>query len=242
MLMKSNYWAVFAGILAAISLGACDIDISMDYGEKNAYAKLKNGEVIKPGGETITEKRELAVYRAIELYGGFDLELVESGTHSAELEGDQNFVKLIETRVEHGRLIIDNRHIRRSRNMNVEIKLSFAQLDKLHIRGAGDVEGENLETTEFEISVQGAGDVRLEDLKNSKTIVDIAGAGDVKLSGETEHVEVLIKGAGDVQLRELRSKTAVIKVFGAGDVGLCASEKVTKKIGGAGDVRNYCEE
>ena len=170
-----------------LSLSACEISI--------------NDDSIKGSGNIITEKREAASFDSISNHSPFDIELVVDGKTSVAVEGDDNFVKEVETIVEGNTLVIRNKKKGRFhfawKNSPTTVKISTAALVK--------------------VLNSGSGDMRLSQIKNEKLEIISEGPGDIQASGSSNELNFHASGSGDVSLRQLSTKKVTLEMQGPGD-------------------------
>ncbi len=189
-----------------------------------------------PGsGNVISQTRQVGAFEAIELKAPVKLRVTcgkEGG--SLKIDGDDNILALIQTRVENGRLVVTADRAYRTSN-TPSITLDTKNLDALHVSGAAEVDIAGLDQPRFDLSVTGAGEVRLAG-KAEALSIEITGAGDVAAEPlQSRTAKVKIKGAGEVAVST--SDTLDVSMTGAGDVTYSGDPKVTKSILGAGTVR-----
>ncbi len=103
------------------------------------------------------------------------------------------------------------------------------------IRGSGDVDLKGVSKI-LNIGIMGSGDVEAEDLNLSECIVNMHGSGDVELQGTTAYLQIQGNSSGDVDAFGLKALTADIQLNGSGDSKVYATDKLTVRLRGSGDL------
>ena len=193
-----------------VVVGPCESQGSL-WVSGDGSAKLLEGS-----GISSSQAREVPEFRAVRLEGGFDLRASVGDTRSVVLEGDDNLLEHVRTRVEDGVLVLDFAPGRYRTRLPLSVVLVTPALAAVEIDGAGDVQ--------------------LESMKGERLSIAIRGSGDVSASGAVDVLELAISGAGDAHLFGLDAKRASVSISGAGDVDLAVRERLDASISGAGDV------
>lgn len=164
------------------------------------------------------EKRDVPAFKALDISGAYDVEIVVQKEQSLELEGDDNLLPLIKTEVNNGVLSINN-------------EKSFSTKNKLRVR----ISVPNLEG----ISTSGASDIVASDVKSQDFKIDMSGASNLQISGETYKLDVDLSGAGEVDAKDLHARIVSVHSSGAANADVYASEELRADVSGAGNVNYY---
>lgn len=191
-------------LAVSVSLGALQRD-------KQKRNQLQGSGVKK------TEAREVEKFDELSIEGGMDATVTIGEQQSVTIEGDDNVLPVIETRVEDGKLIVEPTE-RYNSKTPVKLTITVPQFKAVAINGAGDVDVSGLNGAE-------------------SFAVAINGSGDVTAKGTANTVSVAVNGAGDVKLQELAAKSGKVAVAGSGDVTINASDELEVAIAGVGDVK-----
>lgn len=185
--------------------------------------------------QTITE-RNLGNFEEVKIGGSFDVLLKK---------GDQNQIQIKAKGVESDEIITEvegnTLNIRMKNgnywNIDVDIILTYKNLNVLHSSGSSDIETANaIKTDNLEIKLSGSGDLKAEiDVTNFNLI--ISGSADAELKGKAQSQEVSISGSGDVKAFYLDCSTTNVKVSGSGDAKIVANENLEAKVSGSGQIR-----
>jgi len=167
------------------------------------------------------------------------VKLVQSGTEGLTMETDDNISPLIETVVEHGRLVIRlQRGVGSISTNTLRLTVNTRNIEQLDVNGSGNISADKLKTTQLKCNILGSGDLRIGELDTSKLSVSIAGSGDFLASGHAELLEGSIAGSGDLNAQSLLANAVVLSIAGSGDAAVWAVKTLKVRIAGSGDV-NY---
>jgi DUF4097 and DUF4098 domain-containing protein YvlB len=222
------------------------------------FSKMFGRKGIRGSGDRITQERDLPEFTRIENLGPFDV-FVESGPRQqVRITFDDNLIDLIETEVRGKTLkIYCDESYRADRGCKVEI--TVAELDRITMRGSGDITAEGLTNRRFKCETRGSGDITLNSLTSKSVRCSISGSGDIEISnlkadylecrisgsgnldaaGAVEDVDISVSGSGDVNTRGLTARTASVLVRGSGDVRVYAEDSFEGAVYGSGDVSVY---
>jgi hypothetical protein len=123
-----------------------------------------------------------------------------------------------------------------SKKNKFTIRLSSSHLSKILINGSGDVvmKSKN-DSPEFEYQINGSGDLKAM-VDASSCTGSINGSGDVEIKGKSGSYELSINGSGDVKAFDFVCGSVAWKIAGSGDAQVHATENLSIKIAGSGDV------
>ena len=172
---------------------------------------------VEGSGVAKTEQRDVEKFDQLSIMGGMDAVVTIGERQGVTIEGDDNIVAIIETKVEDGKLIVVPTENYRAKTP-VKLTITVRQLKGVAINGSGDVDVNGL---------NGA----------SSFAVAINGSGDVTAKGTADAVSVAVRGSGDVKLQDLQAKNGKVAVAGSGDVTVNASDKLDVSVAGSGDVK-----
>jgi len=191
---------------------------------------------IKGNGNVVKETREVSSFDGIKVGGAFNVYLTQSNTESLTIEADENLLKIIETRVRGNTLVISTKeNIRGSEELNIFI--TFKDIDKLDISGACDLESEGmLKFSTLKLEASGASEIDLQ-LTTSKLSCDFSGASDIEFSGKVKECDIEISGAAELKAFDLETEEMELRVSGAADAKVNASKYLKVNASGAASVQ-----
>jgi hypothetical protein len=199
---------------------------------------VNGGTPIEGSGKIAEETRSVSGYSRLVLSGPMDVQLKHTGAEKAVVRADDNIVRLIDTRVEGGKLIVEAKQGASFRTRNkILVLVDFKQLDAVLLHGSGDVLADDIKAGIFEGTIKGSGNMKIGKLDADTVAISIAGSGNFDARGRAGKVGVVIEGSGDVRVEDLQAKSAAVRIAGSGDTLVNASESLQARIAGSGNVR-----
>ena len=173
---------------------------------------------IQGSGNIISESRELNNFTSITLLGSIDVNIKTSESNNCVVVADDNLIPYIKTEVVNNKL-------------NISLNESYSSEDKLVV---------NINTPNYdEVSLSGSGNINILDFKNNNLSLNISGSGNITGNGEVETLVVKINGSGNLMSKEIKSKSATITINGSGDGEVFASDSISAKINGSGNIKYF---
>ena len=190
-----------------------------------------SGKRIRCTGPVETRAFEVeGSFSAIELNGGFDVELVNADSCSVVVTANNDAFEWFEVFTkDNGVLVVQTKDfvnliaeecdvvitapVFRSLEVNGAVDLEYTASVSgepliVEVNGAGDMEMKNFSGPKLGITVNGAADMDIEQLSVKDLYISINGAGDVKLSGEADNADFSVNGAGSINASALALKNA----------------------------------
>jgi len=179
-------------------------------------SSIKNN--IQGSGNIISESRELNNFTSIILLGSIDVNIKTSESNNCVVVADDNLIPYIKTEVVNNKL-------------NISLNESYSSEEKLVV---------NINTPNYdEVSLSGSGNINILDFKNNNLSLNISGSGNITGNGEVETLVVKINGSGNLMSKEIKSKSATITINGSGDGEVFASDSISAKINGSGNIKYF---
>ena len=173
---------------------------------------------IQGSGNIISKSRELNNFTSIILLGSIDVNIKTSESNNCVVVADDNLIPYIKTEVVNNKL-------------NISLNESYSSEDKLVV---------NINTPNYdEVSLSGSGNINILDFKNNNLSLNISGSGNITGNGEVETLVVKINGSGNLMSKEIKSKSATITINGSGDGEVFASDSISAKINGSGNIKYF---
>ena len=197
------------------------------------FNKVEGNGVIKK------EKREVGNFTSISSSGAWDVMLAYGSSSNLEIEGDENLLEYIETKVEDGKLSIrtknrENIHSRKK----IVVYVSATTLKSISQSGSGDIIGEGKfeNSGSTKVSVSGSGSVKLKFKQFAQTDVSVSGSGNIKLEGTTQKLSGRVSGSGNIDCDDLVADDVEAGVSGSGNIKAYAAVSISASISGSGNV------
>ena len=173
---------------------------------------------IKGSGNIISESRELNNFTSIILLGSIDINIKTSESNNCVVVADDNLIPFIKTEV------VNN-------NLQISINKNYSSIEGIEV---------NVNAPEYdEVSISGSGDINIIDFKNDNLSLNISGSGDITANGEVQTLIAKISGSGNLMSKEIKSKFATITINGSGDAEVFASDSISAKINGSGNIKYF---
>jgi hypothetical protein len=190
---------------------------------------------VKGNGDVVRQKREVASFSAIDLQGGYEVELRQGEKESLEIETDQNLLALISSEVENGTLIVEQEK-NNIRSTEMILYITVRDINSIRVSGAVDMKGaKEMTFSKLNLSVSGAGSIWLA-VKSSSLVTEIYGAGTITLKGESAEARIRIAGAGSVSAFGLQCSKAAVNIEGTGSAKVNVKDELDVAISGVGSV------
>lgn len=194
--------------------------------------------VLRGEGDTVSQTRPVADFNAVSAGGEFDIFLSQGPTQDIRLEGQENILAELSTRVHNNKLEIKFDRKRVRLRQPVRIYLTTPDLRAVSVSGANTVKGLTpwqVEALRLETSGSGNIDLRVTDADNLES--NTSGSGQITLSGDADRYEMDISGSGKIRAFGLMTRTADVEVSGSGNCELAVTEQLRARISGSGKVR-----
>jgi hypothetical protein len=192
---------------------------------------------VEGNGNVKKETRAVSGYTAISSSGAWDVMVAYGESNSIEVEGDENLLEYIETKVEKGRLTISSKNVNLRTKNKITVYVSLTKLTGMSLSGSGDIIGEgkfsNDGLTEFKTS--GSGRIKLAFGKVKDAYVRVSGSGHIKLTGSANTIEMNISGSGGADCGNVITDDATIRISGSGNGQVYANRSVEASISGSGN-------
>jgi len=211
--MKRVGFIIFA-IALVLGLGLASF---VSWGKASAKLFNVNFEIggTKGSGNITTETRDIKDFKAIDVSGVFNVEVVAQKDFGVQVEADDNLQEFITTEVNDGVLEISTSKKIKS-GSGLKIRISAPDIEKLEVSGVAKVS--------------------VTDLKNTGLNVDTSGASKIELAGETDKLVIGVSGASKIEAENLKAKSATIDSSGASKINVFATQSVHVDASGASKI------
>jgi hypothetical protein len=183
----------------------------------------------------ISQERTVEPFTRIDVGGAFNVYLTIKDQFSLIVETDENLQEKITTKIHNEKLSITSSGIRNATKLNIYV--SAPEITYVNLSGAATFKSSNTLSADYlELIASGASNLSL-DIDVDELVTEASGASTVKLTGTAHNHNVKASGASDVKAANLLTTNTTATASGAADVKINATEKVTRKISGAGSVK-----
>lgn len=193
---------------------------------------------VKGNGNVVTIERNTGDYDGIQVGGFYEVELIEGSEGKITLEGEDNILEYVETKVRAGSLTIKSVN-----NMNlkptekVTIKVPVQRIDNIRLSGSGKVIGKKtLDLDHLKIRTSGSRNLDLTmDSKNLS--ITTSGSSRIKLRGNSGNLDVTTSGSSIINAYELEAEKAKIVLSGSSRVRVTVNKDIDARVSGSGNIR-----
>jgi hypothetical protein len=187
----------YAVVLALLVLAGCDFE----------KPKVDGSGIIK------TESRTVGKFTAIQLTGGAELKIEQTGAESLTVTGDDNLLPIFKSEVKGDTLYLSVTEDKRPSKTPV-YTITVADLRTIDIRGGGLITATKLAGEALSMTVEGAA-------KGS-------------LAGQIVDLTISMSGAGALDAAELKAKRGKVSLSGAGVLTVNVSDELDASVSGVG--------
>lgn len=201
---------------------------------------LAQWEKITGNGNMKKETREVSGFTGIALSGNMNVELSYGTSNSITVEGDENVLPYIETKVEDGVLQVrtKNKTSLNTRNKLI-VYVSLTKLTVLKVSGSGNITGNGDFSNDGKtnIALSGSGNINVGMNSFNETAIAISGSGNVTLKGKsTDNIEATISGSGNIDCSDVACNDVSAHVSGSGNIKVFANKSIDAKVSGSGSI------
>ena len=190
------------------------------------------------------EKRNVSDFTKISFQTGGKMYLRQGSVNSIELEGDEDVLEKIETRVEGGKLIIGYENERSWFNWRsgwedekITAYVTVKDLEGLYASGSGSILTQTkLVGQNMDIRVSGSGNIDAE-IEAADIEAKVSGSGDLVLKGKAKSIDSNISGSGKISFTGAIEGRIDIGISGSGRFFAAGSaDEIKSSISGSGKV------
>jgi hypothetical protein len=195
-----------------------------------ANVSCNNAGAGKSTPDQVTLK--IGSFNAIQLYGGYEVELIQGNEESVTIETDHNLLKNIKTEIEKGKLIINCE--KGFQFDKVKLTIRFIDIFYLEINGGMKLRSElPIQIKDLEMVINGGADIKIP--VNGNTIgLNLSGGTNVKFTGKVTNLNVDLSGAGNISCDELEAENVDVEIGGAGYAIVWATKSIKANLSGVG--------
>lgn len=188
------------------------------------------------------ETRDVRDFDEVIMRVGGKVLITQGNKNEVILEGDEDYLKEIETEVRGGRLNIKSRRSnwrwwRGGNNRSrLTVYITVKELKGAYISGSGDIISQNtIKTRDFTASIAGSGDIEM-DLEVEYVEAKISGSGNIELQGKSDEARLSISGSGKYIAEKLVVGDYRVSMSGSGRGSINVEGELDVRISGSGKV------
>ncbi len=197
-------------------------------------------KVVKGNGIEKNEQRDASGYTAIASGGPISVDISYGSSNSITIEGDENILPYIETRVKDGKLIIKVKDMVSIKpQLNVRVRVSMKTITGISQSGSGSITGSGDFTNDGQanINISGSGNIKLVFAKFNATDISMSGSGAIDLQGDiVQNLDINQSGSGRINCVKAPSQNVSAKISGSGSMKVNALKTISAHISGSGRI------
>lgn len=196
--------------------------------------------VFSGSGKIIEEARDMRGYSKVVFSAPGELTIEQNGNEGLVIEGDDNLLRYIQTRVQGNVLYIEVEPdmIQLYPSKTIRYTLDADALTNVTLNGSGDIRADQLITSNLDFDLNGSGRILIDAVKSQATALDLNGSGEYRIDSLiTGQLTTSLDGSGDIFLRETLAKTAEVEIDGSGTLKVTdmVVDTLGMRIDGSGD-------
>lgn len=207
--MKRNVFLLASLLVVGLLVSSCQVTYKKD---------------IKVSKGTIVNWDDVPEFDRVVVEAACDVKFVQSDElRKVETKSRDGDARLLESVVEDGVLHVrcKEENLQHIKGKHMSVTIYSPDLIGLELRGAGEVEIDELDTDTLTIEMRGAGDVDLGNIVCDRLDTRLHGAGSIKIESlTTQWADIELKGVGNVDVGFVNSGNVKCSLKGVGNVKL----------------------
>src|SRR5215207_3373381 len=172
----------------------------------------QSGRWISGSGQIVEQPRALQGFTGVEVGPGFTCEVLSGETFAVLVRGDVRFMPYIETRVEHGGLVVrmsDLVAVRPRTPLVVTVRLPH--VDRLAVTGS-KVNLTGLAGQSMALRAMSGSDVSAHGVKGHRLVLTVGERSRMEIDGAVDELRAEVTGGSEVRARQLHAASATVAV------------------------------
>jgi hypothetical protein len=206
-----------------------------------AACKVVVGKQIVGSGKVITETRQVEGFTQIEATCSADVTIELGGPLAVSIEGEDNILPLLETRVSSGIFTIATKpdsDFRTTKPLSVHIRVPV--LTAIRETGSGDVTVSEWVSDNVELETNGSGNIQIGYLESRLLKARLTGSGDINIkAGKGVYQSINTSGSGDFNDPSIEATEVDATTSGSGNIIVWVNHTLSATSSGSGDIRYY---
>lgn len=174
------------------------------------------GNQVQGSGRPAAENRTVESFHKISEDGAANVLVTIGPSTSVKVEGDDNIVPLVRTKVKDDELLIETKKNFRT-DKKLLVTVTVPSLTSIELNGAASIKVHNVSGSAFSVGLNGA--------------------GSISLDGSVGSVDASVNGTGNLKLSDLKAKSASTSVNGVGNIEVWATDSLAANVDGVGNIR-----
>jgi len=208
-------------------------------------------------GDIVTREFNLPQIDRFSSEGSFDVFVEQGAEQSVIVEGEENIIDRLVTKVNNGRWDIKLKPGSYSK-FSLTVRIVTPDIEEMIVDGSGDVfigaynvsklrlrsrgSGDFIVSAPMTISnlldldIEGSGEITIPSLDCQNLEMDVEGSGNIAVNGTTQNAVYYVDGSGDIRAFDMVAQTGSATNQASGDIELMVANQLDVYIGASGNV------
>lgn len=189
-------------------------------------------------GNIVTEQRQTAAFTGVKASGGFEVEIVPSGSLKLTIEADDNVIGDIVTKTEGDVLHIKMRSGLNWNNFHAKIYISAPGINLLETSGGAEAKVNGTLKSDEHVKLQASSGSSIKaNIDAPSAAAGVSSGGDIEVSGRTQSFEANASSGSEVDAEKLLTETTVAQASSGGSISVHASVRLNGQASSGGTIR-----
>lgn len=188
-------------------------------------------------GNIVTETRKVGNFDAISVGGSFEVEVKMGDAISVVVEGDDNIMKYIETRVSGNTLKIETEDLHNYSDVHMKVFVTVPSLSRISASGSAEVVADNILTSSNKLTFKASSSSSIRAEVNAPEIeTDASSSAIISLTGKTKSHKTEASSSADIRTFGLLSENTTAHVSSSASIEVHASVNLNAKASSSGSI------
>ena len=172
----------------------------------------QGGTWVKASGQIQEQTRALEGFTGLEVGPGFTAEVMAGEAFAVVVRGDAAFLPHVETRVEHGSLVVrlsDRVAVRPRALLSVAVRMP--SVDRLGVIGS-QISLTGLSGSSMALRAMAGSKLRAHGVRGHRLALTVGERSRVEIDGQVNELRAQVTGASEVHARQLHARSATVAV------------------------------
>lgn len=186
-----------------------------------------------------TETRNVSGFSKISFAVAGEVYIDFGQTFKVVLEGDRDYIREIETKVQGDDLVIKRDKWFDAGNRRVIVRITMPSINGISVSGSGKVTvSDPLRGDDLKVSISGSGKALLGDVTLKNVDCHVSGSGSLNVSGtgSIDNLTISISGSGDYNGESAKVGTLKASISGSGNCDCYVTDLIKASISGSGSI------
>jgi flagellar hook assembly protein FlgD len=185
----------------------------------------------------VTETRNLSSFSAVSVSSSIDVDVQQGNETLVVVEGDDNIVKFIETKVENGVLKISLKSSYSISNATTKVHVTSPIFSAFTTSSSSSLIGKTVIASTTKISLKSTSSSNIEINLDAPTVeIEASSSADITTTGKTKNLKVDASSSSTVKSFDLKAEMVEVEASSSSDVKVFASVSISAKANSSADI------